>query len=41
MDISYFDVILCMDWLTTHRVVIDCDSRKITAYIPNGIRVTF
>ena len=26
MDISDFDVILSMDWLTAHRVVIDCDS---------------
>ena len=41
MDISDFDVILCMDWLTAHRVVIDCDSRRITAYTPDGIRVTF
>ena len=32
MDISEFDLILCMDWLTAHRVVIDCDSRRITAY---------
>ena len=32
MDISYFDVILGMDWLTAHRVIIDCDSRRITAY---------
>ena len=30
-DISEFDVILGMDWLTAHRVVIDCDSRRITA----------
>ena len=41
MDISYFDVILDMDWLTEHRVVIDCDSRRITAYTLDGIRVTF
>ena len=33
MDISDFDVILGMDWLTAHRVVIDCDSRRIIAYI--------
>ena len=32
MDISDFDVILGMDWLMAHRVVIDCDSRRITAY---------
>ena len=24
-----------------HRVVIDCDSRRITSYTPDGIRVTF
>ena len=41
MDISDFDVILGMDWLTAHRVVIDCDSRRITAYTPDGIHVTF
>ena len=41
MDISDFDVILGMDWLTAHRVIINCDSRRITAYIPDGIRVTF
>ena len=32
MDILDFDVILGMDWLTAHRVIIDCDSRRITAY---------
>ena len=32
MDISYFDVILGMDWLTAHQVVIDHDSRRITSY---------
>ena len=41
MDISDFDVILGMDWLTAHRVVIDCDSRRITAYTRDDIRVTF
>ena len=32
MDISDFDVILGMNWLMAHRVVIDCDSRRITTY---------
>ena len=32
MDISEFDVILSMDWLTEHRVVIECDRRRVTAY---------
>ena len=41
MDISDFDVILCMDWLTAHRIVIDCDSKRISSYTPDGIRVTF
>ena len=41
MDISDVNIILGMDWLTTHRVVIDYDSRRITAYTRDGIRVTF
>ena len=41
MDISDFDVILGVDWLTAQRIVIDCDSRRITAYKSDGIRVTF
>ena len=41
MDIYDFDVILGMDLLTTHRVIINCDSRRITAYTPDGICVTF
>ena len=38
MDMSEFDVILGMDWLTTHRVVIDCDRMRVTAYTPGGSR---
>ena len=41
MDMSEFDVILGMDWLTAHRVVIDCERRRITAYTQDGICVTF
>ena len=41
MDISNFDVILGMDWLTEHRVVIDCDRRRVTAYTQDGVRITF
>ena len=41
MDISDFDVIIGMDWLTAHLVIIDCDSRRITAYTWDDIRVTF
>ena len=32
MDISDFNVILGMDWLMAHRVVIDCDCRRVIAY---------
>ena len=32
MDMSEFDVILWMDWLTAYRVVIDCERRRVTAY---------
>ena len=41
MDISYFYVILGMNWLMAHQVIIDCDSRRITACTLDGIRVTF
>ena len=41
MDMSEFEVILRMDWLTAHRVVIDCDRMRVTAYTPNGTCVVF
>ena len=41
MDMSEFDVILGMDWLTAHRVFIDCDCKRVTAYTQDGIRVMF
>ena len=41
MDMTEFDVILGMEWLTTHRVVIDCERKRVTAYIQDGTRVTF
>ena len=36
IDMSKFDVILGMDWLTTHRAVIDCDRKRVTAYTWDG-----
>ena len=36
MDMLEFDVILRIKWLTAHRVFIDCDSRRVTAYTPDG-----
>ena len=41
MGMSEFDVILGMDWLTAHRVVIDCDRRRVIAYTSNNICVMF
>ena len=41
MDMSEFDVILGMDWLAAHRVVIDCDRRRVTAYTQDGGCVMF
>ena len=41
MDISDFDVILGMDWLTAHRVIIDCDRRWITTYTHDVIVLCF
>ena len=41
MDMSEFDVILGMDWLTAYRVFIDCKHRRVTAYTQDGTRVVF
>ena len=41
MDMSEFDVILGMDWLTTYRVVIDCERMRVTAYTQDGTSVVF
>ena len=41
MDMSKFEVILRMDWLTALRVVIDCDRMRVTAYTPDGTCVVF
>ena len=41
MDMLEFDVILGMDWLTAHRVIIDCDRRRVTTYTPDDDCVIF
>ena len=40
-DMSEFNVILRKDWLTAHRVVIDCDRRRVTTYTPDDVCVMF
>ena len=41
MDMSEFDVIFGMDWLTTYGVVTDCESMRVTACTQDGTRVVF
>ena len=41
MDMSEFNVILGVDWLTVYRVVIDCERMRVTAYTQDGTRVVF
>ena len=41
IDMSDFEVILGMDLLTAHRVVIDCDRMRITAYTIDSTCVVF
>ena len=41
MDMSKFDVILGMDWLTAYRVVIDCERWRVTAYTQDDTHVVF
>ena len=41
MDMSDFDVILSMDLLTAHRVIIDCDRRRITAYTLKSAKLIY
>ena len=41
MDMSEFDVILGIDWLTAYQVVIDCERRRVISYTQDGTCVTF
>ena len=41
LDMSKFDVILGMDWLIAYRIIIDCERRRVTAYMQDGTRVVF
>ena len=41
IDMSEFDVTLEMEWLTTHRVFINRDHKRVTTYTRNGICVMF
>ena len=41
MDMSEFEVILGMDWLTFYKVVIYFERKRVTAYTQDGSRVVF
>ena len=41
MDMSRFNVILGMDYLTAYRVIIDCEHRRVTTYTQDSTRITF
>ncbi|XP_057499379.1 uncharacterized protein LOC130783656 [Actinidia eriantha] len=36
MDMSGFDIILGMDWLSSNRAIVDCFQRRVTITIPYG-----
>ena len=36
MPMDRFDVILCMDWLSKYRAVIDCARRRVRLFTKNG-----
>ena len=40
-DMSEFEVILGMDWLTAYMVVIDYERRRVTAYTQDGTLMVF
>ena len=41
MDMSEFDVILGMDWLMAHRVIIDCDHRRVISHTLDDVVLYF
>ena len=41
MDMSPYDVILGMDWLTKYQAMIDCHTKKVAISHPWGEKVVF
>ena len=41
LSFKEFDVILGMDWLSHHKVVVDCRMKRVTLRTPSGEEVTF
>ena len=40
IPLGSYDVLIGMDWLTTHRVVLDCYNKTYTCLDEEGNRVT-
>lgn len=41
LDMSYFDIILGMDWQTKYQAIVNYFEKKITFQTPKGIEVQF
>lgn len=41
INISYFDIILGMEWLTKYQDIINCFKKKVTVQTTKGIEVQF
>ena len=41
LDMTGYDVILGMDWLTVYRALIDCHRRRIIFFLPDKFEVCF
>ena len=41
IDMSEFNVVLGIDWLTAYHVLIDCEHRRVTTYTQDGTCITF
>lgn len=41
LPMGEFDVIFSMDWMTRHKMLIDCQKKKVQIHLAHGQRVTF
>ena len=41
LDMRDFDVVLCMDWLSRHRAIVDCYLKEVKLHRPGKLKVKF
>ena len=41
LDMSNFDVILGMDWLSSYHVTLDCHAKEVSLFVPGPKRIQF